>query len=275
MFQACAPLHPRAVRDAGRVPWGVADERVQHDLRCWACEMGVLRLCGEGGGGIYSDGCRWEGAGGGSFVRLRCRFYLSSSFGETTIYAYYTLLLLSFRSSENVYLSFPLLAIPYPSKSPNPPNPTHPNHLHYNPVLHRLQHHLKHHSKCAGSTSPPSPADRAAPPSPNSPSPPRTPSSRTRTRTRTTPAKPANTSASPCPRTRATRRCTATAPSAPPLRRRLRRRLLPARRGTGARSGRRGRRGGTGLLLRCRGVSGSGSGRGLRCGRRRVGGWRR
>ena len=52
------------------------------------------------------------GAGGGSFVRLRCCFYLSSGFGETAIYAYYTLLLLSFRSLENVHLSFPLLAIP-------------------------------------------------------------------------------------------------------------------------------------------------------------------
>ena len=174
------------------------------------------------------------GAGGGSFVRLRCCFYLSSGFGETAIYAYYTLLLLSFRSSENVHLPFPLLAIAH----------THLNHLH------RLQHRLQHHPKCAGSTSPPSPADRAAPPSPNCPSPPRTPSSRTPTPTPTptTPAKPANTSASPCPRTRATPRCTATAPSAPPLPRRLPlHRLLPARRGTGARSGRRGGRGGTGL----------------------------
>lgn len=83
---------------AGRVRWG------------------VLRLCVEGGGGIYSDGCRWEGAGRGSFVRLRCCFYLSSSFGETTIYAYYTLLLLSFRSSESVYHF-------HCSLYPIPPNP--------------------------------------------------------------------------------------------------------------------------------------------------------
>ena len=219
-----------------------------------------------------------EGAGGGSFVRLRCYFYLSSGFGEIAIYAYYTLIKFPLFRKRLSIISTARYTLSLQIRKPTKPL----NHLHRNPVLHRLQHrlqhhlqHHKHHSKCAGSTSPPSPADRAAPPSPNSPSPPHAPSSRTRTPTPTTPAKPANTSASPCPRTRAPRRCTATASSARPLPRRLRllHRLPPARRGTGARSGRRGRRGGTGLWLRCRGAGGSG--RGLRCGRRRVGGWRR
>ena len=74
MFQACAPLHPRAVRDAGRVPWGVADERVQHDLRCWACEMGGLAAV-SGGVVVYTV----MGAGGRVLGKVRSLDYVAAS----------------------------------------------------------------------------------------------------------------------------------------------------------------------------------------------------
>ena len=46
-----------------RVPWDAADDRSSMTYAAGRVRWGVLRLCGEGGGGIYSDGCRWEGAG--------------------------------------------------------------------------------------------------------------------------------------------------------------------------------------------------------------------
>ena len=49
------------------VPWDVADDRSSMTCAAGCARWGVLRLRVEGGGGIYSDGCR--GGCRGRFVR--------------------------------------------------------------------------------------------------------------------------------------------------------------------------------------------------------------